>query len=279
MASPRINVSEIDIASRHLSLVHCVVQPLNQDPGSQIGPRMQRQIQMVLVHSGLMMVSIQGGRTYEVAAGQMCILLPGRIETIRISTSGVTAQTIIRGDPERLTEAMRDWLENLRPTRNLSAALTYLAREAVATVQTRLTAQGALVDALSTALLWRFIAEFENYPAALPERIEEARLFIHQHLEEEITLDDIAKAAHVTPAHLIRLFREHVGTTPTRYLWDRRITLGMELLTSSGMPVSVVAIRSGFKTSFHFARRIKEASGLSPTALREASWRVSRSSE
>jgi AraC family transcriptional regulator of arabinose operon len=279
MADPRVVVSEIDPSSRRLILTNCVAQPLKQDPGSQVGPRAQRQIQMVLVHVGRMAVSIAGGRSYDVSAGQMCLLLPGHTETIRFPSDVVTSQTVIRGDADRMTDEMRAWLEALRPTRNLSAALTYLSREAVATVQTRLTANGALVDALGTALLWRFIAEFENYPAALPERIEEARLFIHQHLEDDIALTDIAGAAHVSPAHLIRLFREHIGTTPTKYLWDRRVTLGMELLTSSGMPVSVVALRSGFKTSFHFARRIKEASGLSPTQLREAAWAASDASE
>lgn len=275
MVDARILVSEIDALSRRLTLRNCSAQPLKQDPGSRIGPRLQQQIQMVLVHVGGMTVHIAGGRSYDVSAGQMCILLPGHTETIRFPTDVVTSQTVIRGDPDRLTPEMSAWLEALRPTRNLSAALTYLSREAVATVQTRLTAKGALVDALGTALLWRFIAEFENYPAALPERIEEARLFIHQHLEDDVGLTDIARAAHVTPAHLIRLFREHIGTTPIKYLWDRRVTLGMELLTSSGMPISIVALRSGFKTSFHFARKIKEASGLSPTQLREAAWSAS----
>jgi AraC family transcriptional regulator of arabinose operon len=275
MVDPRVLVSEIDPLSRRLTLTNCVAQTLRQDSGSQVGPRLQQQIQMVLVHVGHMTVSIAGRRSYDVSAGQMCILLPGHMETIRFPADAATSQTVIRGDADRLTDEMRAWLEALRPTRNLSAALTYLSREAVATVQTRLTANGALVDALGTALLWRFIAEFQNYPAALPERIEEARLFIHQHLEDDIGLTEIAGAAHVSPAHLIRLFREHIGTTPTKYLWDRRVTLGMELLTSTGMPVSIVALRSGFKTSFHFARKIKEASGLSPTQLRQISWSTS----
>lgn len=72
------------------------------------------------------------------------------------------------------------------------------------------------MDALSTALLWRFIAELENSPAALPEPIEAARLFIHQLLSEELTLSAIASAANVTPAYLVRLFREHMGTTGWR---------------------------------------------------------------
>jgi AraC family transcriptional regulator of arabinose operon len=121
-------------------------------------------------------------------------------------------------------------------------------------------------------LLWRFIAEFENFPAALPAPIESSRLFIHQHVDEDLSLASISAAASVSPEHLVRLYRAHMDTTPVKYLWDRRITLGIELLTSTGLPIGSIAARSGFKTSFHFARKIKEATGQSPTALRESNW-------
>lgn len=219
-----------------------------------------------------MIVTIDSEAPYTVPAGRMCILLPGHDEVIRFAEGSDTRQTFIRGDFDDLTPQMHEWLERVRPTRLLSSALTYLAREALASEQTRLTAQGALVDALATAILWRFIAEFENLPAALPAPIEAARLFIHQHVDEDIDLAAISRAASVSPEHLVRLFREHMGTTPVKYLWDRRITLGTELLTSTGLPIGSIATRCGFKTSFHFARKVKEATGLSPTVLRESNW-------
>lgn len=228
----------------------------------------------MLIHSGSMSLRIDGGAPRQVSAGQICLLLPGHTEEIRFDEHTDTSETLVRGRMEHATEQMRTWLESLRPTRTLSSALTYLAREAVTTEQTRLTADGALVDALATALLWRFIAEFKNLPAALPGSIEDARLFIHTHLDQTIALDDIARSASVTPAHLVRMFRAHMDTTPIRYLWDRRISLGVELLTSTGLPVGSIATRCGFKTSFHFARKIKEATGLSPTELRTSTSRT-----
>lgn len=271
MDEMRHSVSEIDIASRRLRIINAVAASVEHPPGSRIGPRLQSNVQMLLIHSGSMEVRIDEREPYTVRAGQMCILLPGHREQISFPGES-TRQTLIRGDFLGLTPAMVGWLEAVRPTRPLSSALIYLAREALTSEQTRLTAQGALVDTLSTALLWRFIAEFENFPAALPEPIEAARLFIHQHVSEDISLPEIAQAANVTPGYLIRLFREHMDTTPTRYLWDRRVTHGIELLTSTGLPIGTVATMSGFKTSFHFARKIKEAAGLAPTALREATW-------
>lgn len=228
----------------------------------------------MLIHSGSMNLWLDDRVPRHVSAGEICLLLPGHTEKIEFDEQLDTTETLVRGRMEHATAEMRGWLESLRPTRTLSSALTYLAREAVATEQTRLTADGALVDALATALLWRFIAEFRNLPAALPRAIEDARLFIHQHLEEPITLTEIAQAASVTPAHLVRMFRAHMDTTPIRYLWDRRISLGVELLTSTGLPVGSVATRCGFQTSFHFSRKVKETTGLSPTELRTSTART-----
>jgi AraC-like DNA-binding protein len=267
-------LSEIDVDSRRLRLVNATAGAVVHPAGTRIGPRRQEQIQMLLIHAGEMTVAIDDQPVYSLSAGHMCLLLPGHVERIWFVGQPETRQTLVRGDPEQLTASMRAWLETIRPTRPLSAALTYLAREAVVSEQTRLTAHGALIDALGTALLWRFIAEFQNLPAALPRAIEDARLFIHRNLDRDIRLDDIAHASHVTPAHLVRLFGAHMGTTPMRYLWDRRVTQGVELLTSSGLSMTAIAARCGFKTSFHFARKVKEATGMSPTTLRAANWNI-----
>lgn len=272
MAGMSAHVSGIDAASRRLRIVNSVARSVLHPSGSQIGPRYQGNVQLMLVHAGAMVVRIDDRDPYTVPAGRMCLLMPGHTEVIEFTAGADTRQTFVRGELDELTPQMRRWLESVRPTRPLSSALTYLAREALTSEQTRLTAQGALVDALATALLWRFIAEFENFPAALPAPIEAARLFIHRNVDADIDLTQVATAAAVSPEHLVRLFREHMDTTPMRYVWDRRVTLGVELLTSTGLTVGSVAARSGFKTSFHFARKIKEATGLSPTALRESNW-------
>ncbi|MDT0266046.1 AraC family transcriptional regulator [Streptomyces sp. DSM 44915] len=265
-------MSGIDAASRRLRIVDAVIRSVVHTPGSRIGPRTQGGVQLMLIHAGAMVVRVDDGEPHTVPAGHICVLLPGHTEVIDFTGDSETRQTLVRGRLDELTPRMRGWLERVRPSRPLSSALTYLAREGLITEQTRLTAQGALTDALATALLWRFIAEFENLPAALPAPIEDARLFIHRNVRYDIDLTAIAEAAAVSPEHLVRLFREHMDTTPMRYLWDRRVTRGIELLTSSGLPVGTIAASSGFKTSFHFARKIKQATGQSPTALRASNW-------
>jgi AraC-like DNA-binding protein len=102
---------------------------------------------------------------------------------------------------------------------------------------------------------------------------DEAQRFIHANLHDPaLTLEHVARAAHVTPAHLIRSFRAAHGTTPKAYLWERRVALGVDLLANTGLPPAAVAERCGFKTVHHFSRRVKLATGLPPAALRIARW-------
>ncbi len=56
------------------------------------------------------------------------------------------------------------------------------------------------------------------------------------------------------------------------YLWRHRVAHGVDLLTHTGLPVGDIAVRSGFKSVYHFSRRVKEQMGRSPTALRRERW-------
>jgi transcriptional regulator GlxA family with amidase domain len=152
----------------------------------------------------------------------------------------------------------------------LSPALEALARETIASVDS---APPAVPRHLAAAALWRYLGEAER---GRPERrrpVDDALRFIHAQLEDpELSLGQIAAAAHVTPAHLVRCFRSEHATTPVAYLWQRRTALGIDLLTNTGLPIAVVASRCGFTSTRHFSRRVRLASGLPPRALRRARW-------
>lgn len=90
----------------------------------------------------------------------------------------------------------------------------------------------------------------------------------------ELTVSSLALATNVSPDHLIRLFRKETGVTPSQYLWNYRIERGVELLRNSGLTVSEIAYRIGFKSSYHFARAVKNSTGSTPTEVRKKNWNV-----
>lgn len=47
---------------------------------------------------------------------------------------------------------------------------------------------------------------------------------------------------------------------------------GVDLVAHTGLPVGEVAARCGFKSVYHFSRRVRAQAGLSPKRLREARW-------
>ncbi len=101
---------------------------------------------------------------------------------------------------------------------------------------------------------------------------ERARRYLQDHCAEDGCLAAAARAAAVTPQHLIRLFRAHDGVTPGRYLWQLRLERGAGLLAASGLTVAEIAERCGFKNPFHFSRLLRQRQGLSPRQLRQRAW-------
>ena len=56
------------------------------------------------------------------------------------------------------------------------------------------------------------------------------------------------------------------------YLWQRRVATGIDLLANTGLPVGDIAARAGFKSVYHFSRRVKEQTGVPPTQVRRERW-------
>jgi len=54
--------------------------------------------------------------------------------------------------------------------------------------------------------------------------------------------------------------------------WQRDVQLVLDLLTYTGLPVGEIAARTGFKSVYHFSRRVKQATGASPTDVRRERW-------
>jgi AraC-like DNA-binding protein len=254
MATMRALLSELDPA-------RISVGEVTYPPGGRLGPRRQEDLQLVLVHRGRAAIEIDDEPPLVVQAGEAALLLPGHRERFAfdgVHHSWVQAHVGEVGEPfSRLPRSLP-----------LSGALADLVAQAVAD------ARGPLLAALVAAAFWRYAGEAESRPAR-DDAVERARRFAHEQLADPgLDLGALAAAAHVTPSHLVRRFRSQLGVTPMAYVWRRRVALGVDLLTHTGLPVGVVAERSGFKTVYHFSRRVKEQTGLAPTALRAARWRV-----
>lgn len=106
----------------------------------------------------------------------------------------------------------------------------------------------------------------------LPKSIVRAKRFIEEHYAQEISLDMIAEQASLSKQYLTNLFKQHVGFSPSEYLWKIRTEHGGKLLNQSNLNVSEIAYKCGFRNPFHFSRKVKNLYGYSPKELRRRKW-------
>jgi AraC family transcriptional regulator len=105
-------------------------------------------------------------------------------------------------------------------------------------------------------------------PPQMVRAVEAARSYLDEHYAERVLLEDIGKVASVSPFHLARLFKAHVGTSPHRYLMLVRIDRAMELLCTTELSVSQVGQRVGFASLSHFTMTFRSETGSTPTDFR-----------
>lgn len=252
MARMRGVLSEIDRLS-----VGEVVYP----PGGRLGPRDQRDVQLVVVHEGSARVEVDGDARPEVGPGWTALLLPGHREAFAFDDTRQTRHAWVQ-----VGVASAPPFAGLPPALPTSPELAALVAQAVAAARAP---RGPLLDALAVAALWRYAADAESPPAGLVSR---ARAVIHEQLDDPgLGLDRLARAVHVSPAHLVRRFRAELDTTPMAYLWERRVAVAVDLLQSTGLPLKEVAARTGFRSAYHFSRRVRAEAGVPPTEVRRQS--------
>ncbi len=88
--------------------------------------------------------------------------------------------------------------------------------------------------------------------------------FIQGHYTEKLSLEDIYASGQVCRSKCFELFKEFIGKTPVDYLNEYRISKSIDLLKSSDMNVTEIAVRCGFGNSSYFAEVFRKYIGCSP---------------
>lgn len=136
-----------------------------------------------------------------------------------------------------------------------------------------------LADSLVTALIMRMT---QRTGAPLPERspdlprprIRRVLDYIEAHLEQDLTLAELAGVACLSPCHFSRAFKQAVGTGPQRYTVQRRVERAKDLLCRTGDSLAGIAAATGFADQSHFTAAFRQEVGVTPSRFRAASGRT-----
>lgn len=100
-------------------------------------------------------------------------------------------------------------------------------------------------------------------------RINRAMDFIERNLDQDLTLEQVAKAAYFSPFHFHRVFGAIVGETAGKFVQRVRIERAASLLVQHPRrPVTAIAVDCGFSSPAVFARAFKQRFGMSATDWR-----------
>ena len=101
------------------------------------------------------------------------------------------------------------------------------------------------------------------------KRFDSILEYIQNHLDEQITVAQLAKMASLNPTYFCNLFSNFIGTPPLQYINKRRIEKAQELLLGTDETLFEISYQVGFNDEYYFSRLFKKYVGISPDRYRK----------
>jgi AraC family transcriptional regulator len=93
---------------------------------------------------------------------------------------------------------------------------------------------------------------------------------MHARLSEDISLDELAAEAQLSPFHFARMFKHSLGVPPRVYLTRLRVEKACELLEMTDLPITEIALEVGYSSNQVLARVFTKHRRMSPSDYRRA---------
>jgi AraC family transcriptional regulator len=133
------------------------------------------------------------------------------------------------------------------------------------------------LDSLAIAAASRLVRSHSSVATApgaraggMPDRLMKTVVaYIDENLARDVSLAELAAVAGLSVTHFRSLFRESAGLPVHQYLIRRRVERAKSLLGETKLPISRIAVETGFSHQSHLARHMRRVLGVSPKALRD----------
>lgn len=134
-------------------------------------------------------------------------------------------------------------------------------------------------DSLATGLAIQLVRRYSSlrdvhvgHGGMAPHKLRQAISLIDHHLSDEeegrVALRTVARAVSMSYFHFSRAFKQSMGMTATGYIAERRIERAKRMLEETELPISEIALRSGFSSQSHFTTAFRRLAGATPKAFR-----------
>jgi AraC family transcriptional regulator len=212
-----------------------------------------------------------GFRREVIPPGTLWVQPAGTPFSFRVAQTSVWGAVVV--DPERI-RSLTGALPAIEPGFGVAdPALVALVQALLAETFAGGTAGRLFADGMATALAAQLLRRHgraePGQRGGLPgHKLRLLRDFVEQRLEHPIGVDELAGLAGLSPFHFSRAFRQSTGSTPYRFVMDRRLDRARDLLQRPGTTVAAVAAACGFADQAHLARLFRQRFGIAPSRAR-----------
>jgi AraC family transcriptional regulator len=126
----------------------------------------------------------------------------------------------------------------------------------------------SIAQLIAVHLLRRGSPTVENDQTLTRQQMRHVTDFIQAHLDQALSLEQLAQQTGLSPYYFSRMFRQTTGESPHQFVLGRRIELAQQLLTETDASLAQVALQSGFASQSHLSSVFKRRLGLTPRAYR-----------
>ena len=105
-------------------------------------------------------------------------------------------------------------------------------------------------------------------PRSRCDTVREVLVWMERHLDEEVTVEQLAERAHMSPRTFARRFQQETGTTPYRWILRQRVLLAQQLLEATDETMDAIAWRTGFGNAAALRHQFVRSLGTTPQAYR-----------
>jgi AraC-like DNA-binding protein len=218
------------------------------------------------------------GRTITGTHGTVFALSPG-IPHQELPSDTPPRYICIMIDPRFFKEQYRSYSRR-KPPKFLGALfpaghdLLPLLRRFMIEADSGMPGSGAVRDALGVEICHSLIRLLIGTPAPkerLAERVDVNRVieYLHANLDEKVTVEMLAKVAHLSPSHFARVFRKETGKATMEYVQGIRLERAKKLLLARDSSISDIALECGFGSSSYLSACFQKQYRMTPREYRK----------
>ncbi len=244
---------------------------------------------IIAVHFGhpVTLVEKIDGRTHEscLRKGDVTIVPAGlpskwcRLEGEEIDVINMHLKPdFLRGVAAGISDADPDRIEIISHLGKQDAQITHIGYALRAAIEENKAGSQLYAESLATALAVHLLHNYcattqpiREYTGGLPpHKFRRVREYINEHIQDDLSLSDLAEVSAMSPYHFARQFKQTTGLSPHQYVTLRRIEQAKVLLTKTDLSITEIALRVGCASQSHLSKLFRQVTGISPKAYRQA---------